>query len=247
MSLEWFLRGKKMIRKSSFIKLFLIFILAASLNVYSQTFPTNFFIDYEIKQLDQEGGILKVVFIQDKNLYSLTANSETIGILKLFGDRQITSDGLISKNGFKPFYFSHKNKKKPEKNIQSNFLHDLKKIEVIYKGQTKQYDLGDDYLDLATFMFQFNFEENNKKKYQFNVVEGKKMRIYEYEFIKDQVLTIDEQLIDSKIFEGKVNKDDRTKHYVWISKNPYRIPLKIKVTTDLGLLLDLKIKKTNLF
>src|SRR6056300_613194 len=191
-----------MIRKSSFIKLFLIFILAASLNVYSQTFPTNFFIDYEIKQLDQEGGILKVVFTQDKNLYSLTAYSETIGILKLFGDRQITSDGLISKNGFKHFYFSHKNIKKTE--------------------------------------------ENNKKKYQFNVVEGKKMRIYEYEFIKDQVLTIDEQLIDSKIFEGKVNKDDRTKHYVWISKNPYRIPLKIKVTTDLGLLLDLKINKTNL-
>ena len=68
--MEWFLRGKKMIRKSSFIKLFLIFILAASLNVYSQTFPTNFFIDYEIKQLDQDGGILKVVFTQDKNLYS---------------------------------------------------------------------------------------------------------------------------------------------------------------------------------
>ena len=96
-------------------------------------------------------------------------------------------------------------------------------------------------------MFQFNFEKKNQKNYRFNVVEGKKMRPYQYQLIKETTLPIADKLIDSEIFEGMVNEDEKTKHYVWISKSPYRIPVKIKVTTKLGLMLDLEIKETNLF
>ncbi|MFZ8943253.1 MAG: DUF3108 domain-containing protein [Methylophilaceae bacterium] len=236
-----------MIHKLIITKLCLISILLIPQVAASKQFPNTFFIEYEIKQLDQEGGSIRVEFNHKENLYSLIAKSETVGILKLFGDRQISSDGFFSKQGFKPVYFEHKNKKNPNKNIQTNFLYDIKKIDVTYKGEIKRYSLGKNYQDLATFMFQFNFEKKNQKNYRFNVVEGKKMRPYQYQLIKETTLPIADKLIDSEIFEGMVNEDEKTKHYVWISKSPYRIPVKIKVTTKLGLMLDLEIKETNLF
>lgn len=242
-----FLKGKKVNRKLYIVKISILFSCIVNFTLYSKEFPKSFFIDYEIKQLDQDGGLVKLVYNQNNDLYSIVINTKTKGILKLFGDRQISSDGYISKNGFKPVYFDHKNKINPKKNIQSKFLYDLKKIDVTYKGEVKQYDLGNDYLDLATFLFQFNFKKKKQKEYLFNVVEGKKMQTFKYKFIKDQTIAIKNQKIKSELFEGKVNNKEKSKHYIWISKQPYRLPIKVKMRTDFGLMLDFEMHKNNLF
>ena len=48
------------------------------------------------------------------------------------------------------------------------------------------------------------------------------------------------------MYEGKIISKENSTHYVWISKGKYRVPVKLRVSTDFGLLMDQVMVKTNL-
>ena len=50
----------------------------------------------------------------------------------------------------------------------------------------------------------------------------------------------------TEMYEGKIISKENSTHYVWISKGKYRVPVKLRVSTDFGLLMDQVMVKTNL-
>ena len=101
-------------------------------------------------------------------------------------------------------------------------------------------------MDLAIYLYQFNFEKRNQKEYSFTVLEGKKIRDYGYKKIRDEIIEVNNKRIVAELYEGKILSKENSKHYVWISKGKYRVPLKLELMTNLGVTIKQKIVKTNL-
>ena len=99
---------------------------------------------------------------------------------------------------------------------------------------------------MGIYLYQFNFEKKNKDKYSFNVLEGKKVREYEYNKIRDEIIVVNNKDKATELYEGRIITKKNSTHYVWISKGKYRVPLKLSLGTDFGLTINQRIVKTNL-
>ena len=69
-------------------------------------------------------------------------------------------------------------------------------------------------MDLAIYLYQFNFEKRNQKEYSFTVLEGKKIRDYGYKKIRDEIIEVNNKRIVAELYEGKILSKENSKHYV---------------------------------
>mgnify|MGYP006083412797 FL=1 len=221
-------------------------ILLISANLFSKDFPAKFDIKYELIHAKKNVGEIGVTFTETKGFYSLEATTYAAGILKLLGDRKLLSQGRIDKKGFKPNSFEFINVKKPSKNIKSKFLYNKNLITTNYKEQVIKKKLPSGILDLVVYLYQFNFIKTNNAIYNFTILEGKKVRIYRYKKLKQEAVKINKKFIQADLFEGSIIGRDSSTHYVWISKDNFRIPIKLKIQTDFGLLIEQNLISTSL-
>ncbi|MDG2252720.1 MAG: DUF3108 domain-containing protein [Methylophilaceae bacterium] len=222
------------------------FIFFTNLISAAQSFPEQFYMEYELTQANKFIGNITIQYVSKNKDYSLNAITEGQGILRLLGNRELYSAGRINNIGFIPKIFRLKNIKKPKKNIVAIFQPSSKKIEINYKDQTSFLDLKPRNLDLAVYLYQFNFEKRNQPEYNFTVLDGKKIRDYRYTKIRDEIIEVKNKPILTELYEGKIVSKENSKHYVWISKGKYRIPLKLKLMTTFGVTIEQRMVKTSL-
>mgnify|MGYP005695164447 FL=1 len=232
--------------KLKFHNFFMISFLALSLNAVAKDFPEKFFMVYDLHQTSSKLGKVNVDYSQSKNNYNLNVLVKGQGILSLIGDRKLVSQGKIKNQRFYPDKFEHINSKRPGKNITSEFFYDKKLIKSTYKGRNIEKELLEGTLDVAVFLMQFNFINTMKKSYNFKVFQGKKTRTYSYKKIKDQSIEIDKRIVETELYEGDIIGRENSTHQVWISKNNYRIPVKLTIPTDLGFIVSQELVSTNL-
>ena len=223
----------------------LIFSLC-SFSVGAKLFPKNFHSEYQLLQKNNNLGKVIVDFNQKKNKYEIKAITKAEGILKLLGDREIVSNGKLGKDGFSPKKFELKNKKKPKKNILAIFDYKNKQVKLTYKQATKNIILKENHFDVLTYLYQFNFESLSKKNYIFEVVDGKKSRTYLYSRVRREFVKTITGSLEADVYEGEIKGKNNSTHYVWILREPYRIPLKIEIKTDIGINIEQILVKSNL-
>jgi hypothetical protein len=212
----------------------------------AKDFPENFSMVYDLYQTSSKLGKVDVDYSQSKNNYKLNVLVKGQGILSLMGDRKLISQGKIKNQRFYPFKFEHRNSKRPKKNITSEFFYDKKLIKSTYKGRNIEKELLDGTLDVAVFLMQFNFINTMKTSYNFEVFQGKKTRTYSYKKIKDISIEIDKRIIETELYKGEIIGRENSTHQVWISKNNYRVPVKLTIPTDLGFIVNQELISTNL-
>ena len=227
-------------------RFFLLFIFITNLVSAAQNFPDQFYMEYELTQSSKFVGTMTIKYENKNKNYSFKAVTEGQGILRLLGNRELHSKGIINNKGFYPNKFELKNIKKPKKDITAIFQPSSKKIEVKYKGETSFLDLQPKALDFAIYLYQFNFEKKNQDNYNFNVLEGKNVREYEYKKIRNEIINFNNKDRVTEMYEGRIVTKEKSKHYVWISKGEYRVPLKLSVGTDFGVTINQTIVRTNL-
>ena len=93
---------------------------------------------------------------------------------------------------------------------------------------------------------QFNLNKISNESYNFKVFQGKKTRTYSYKKIKDESIEINKKIIEAELYEGVIIGKEKSVHHVWISKNNYRVPIKLTIPTDLGLTVNQVLVSTNL-
>ena len=102
--------------KQNLFKLIYLFVLTFfSLSLGAKPFPKSFHTEYQLYQEKNILGEVLVNFRKKNNQYVINAKTNTEGIMKLLGDREIISQGKVSSNGFSPQVFKIKNKKKSKK------------------------------------------------------------------------------------------------------------------------------------
>ena len=226
--------------------LWVVIFSLCSFSVGAKLFPKNFHSEYQLLQKNNNLGRVVVDFNQKKNQYEIKAITKAEGILKLLGDREVISKGKLSIDGFSPLIFKLKNKKKPKKNILTVFDSKNKQVKLTYKQQTKNIELKDNHFDVLTYLYQFNFESLSKKNYIFEVVDGKKSRTYLYNKVRSELMTTNAGSLEADVYEGEIKGKSNSIHYIWVLREPYRIPLKIEIKTDIGINIEQILVKTNL-
>ena len=226
--------------------LWVVIFSLISFSVGAKLFPKNFHSEYQLLQKSNNLGRVIVDFNQKNNKYEIKAITKAEGILKLLGDREVISKGQVSIDGFSPLIFKLKNKKKPKKNILAIFDSKDKQVKLTYKQETKNIALKEKHFDVLTYLYQFNFESLSKKNYIFEVVDGKKSRTYEYNRVRSEFIKTISGSLEADVYEGEIKGKSNSTHYLWILREPYRIPLKIEIKTDIGINIEQILVKTNL-
>ena len=223
-----------------------VIFLLCPFSVVAKLFPNNFHSEYQLKQQNNNLGRVIVDFNQKNNQYEIKAITKAEGILKLLGDREVVSKGQLSIDGFSPQIFELKNKKKPKKNILAVFDAKGKQVKLTYKKETKNILLKEKHFDVLTYLYQFNFESLSKKNYIFEVVDGKKSRTYLYNKVRSELVTTSAGSLEADVYEGEIKGKSNSIHYIWVLREPYRIPLKVEIKTDIGINIEQILVKTNL-
>ena len=227
--------------------LWVVVFSLCSFSVGAKLFPKNFHSEYQLLQKGNNLGRVIVDFNQKNNQYEIKAITKAEGILKLLGDREVVSNGELSIDGFSPKKFELKNKKKPKKNILAIFDAKNKQVKLTYKQETKNILLKEKHFDVLTYLYQFNFESLSKKNYIFEVVDGKKSRTYLYNRVGREFIKTIAGGLEADVYEGEIKGKSNSTHYLWVLREPYRIPLKIEIKTDIGINIEQILVKTNLF
>ena len=217
-----------------------------SFSVGAKLFPNNFHSEYQLLQQSNNLGRVIVDFNQKNNQYEIKAITKAEGILKLLGNREVISRGQLSIDRFSPEIFELKNKKKPKKNILAEFNSKDKQVKITYKQETKNIVLKEKHFDVLTYLYQFNFESLSKKNYIFEVIDGKKSRTYLYKKVRSELMTTGYGILEADVYEGEIEGKSNSIHHIWILREPYRIPLKIEIKTDIGINIEQILLKTNL-
>ena len=226
--------------------LWVVVFSLCSFSVGAKLFPKNFHSEYQLLQKGNNLGRVIVDFNQKNNQYEIKAITKAEGILKLLGDREVVSNGELSIDGFSPKKFELKNKKKPKKNILAIFDAKNKQVKLTYKQETKNILLKEKHFDVLTYLYQFNFESLSKRNYIFEVVDGKKSRTYLYNRVGREFIKTIAGGLEADVYEGEIKGKSNSTHYLWILREPYRIPLKIEIKTDIGINIEQILVKTNL-
>ena len=236
---------------------FFIILVVLSHNVFAyKKLPPKFFIDYELFQfiklrnVDIEktqisSGEIKLNFERKNKNYDLNIKLTTKKFLKLYGDKVLDSQGSIHKKGLSFNTFVLKDLKKPKKNIRVLYSKKKERVLIEYKKQITEKQNIENLLDIPSLILQFHFEKS-KPKYTFDFIDGKKIRKVIYQKIKDEKITIDNNIYMTELYEGTVPLVKNSEHFVWLSKENYRIPIKIRFKMKGGLMIDKKIKRSNL-
>ena len=94
-------------------------------------------------------------------------------------------------------------------------------------------------------LFQFNYKDY-QDEYTYEIIEGKSIKKFRYEKVEASYIEDMPTLKNTDLYKGEIIGQKNTIHYLWISKHPYRIPLKARIKTNFGLLVDLKLVETSL-
>ena len=242
--------------KYKFSKYLLVLVLFSQTLFAFKKLPENFYIHYELFQFIKlrnievektqiSSGEIKLQFQQQEKKYDLNVLLKTKKFLKFFGDKDIQSTGFVSNTGLLFDSFKLNDLKKPKKNIHVVYDRKKDKLKVEYKRKTTEKKYVGKLLDIPSLILQFHFEKT-KPTYSFDFVEGKKIKNIKYKKIKDESITIKGKSYLSELYEGEISLAKNSKHFVWLSKGTYRVPIKIRLRMKGGLMIDQNLKTTDL-
>ena len=242
--------------KYKFSKYLLVLVLFSQTLFAFKKLPENFYINYELFQFIKlrnievektqiSSGEIKLQYKQKKKQYDLNVLLKTKKFLKFFGDKDIQSKGFVGNNGLLFNSFLLNDLKKPKRNVSVTFDRKNDKLKVDYKKKLTEKKYVGNLLDIPTLILQFHFEKT-KPTYTFNFLEGKKVRNIEYKKIKDESIRINERNFQTELYEGEIASVKNSKHFIWLSKSAYRIPIKIRLKMKGGLMIDQNLKNTDL-
>jgi len=236
--------GEMVKNKSKLFSLILLLCMATHA-VVAKEYPKDFSIKFDLYHSKKNIGQVDIKYIQNNKDYEFKASLKTKGILKLFGDREFHSIGLVKKEGFLTKKFEIKNLRNRKKNILVKTNLSKKNIEITYKNKKNIKSFLNDPQDLISLLFQFNYKDY-QDEYTYEIIEGKSIKKFRYEKLDASYIKDMPTLENTDLYKGEIIGQKNTIHYLWISKHPYRIPLKARIKTNFGLLVDLKLVETSL-
>ncbi len=173
-------------------------------------------------------GSAKITYnLIDGNHYQLKWLTEGRGFAALlFPDLLQVSEGFLIKTGLQPVNYLYQFGNKTEKTRTANFDWLNKKVTMQTSKGTKTEDLPEGAQDLLSFMYQF-MHVVPLQHMQLPIVNGKKLRIYDYSFEGEELInsTLGE-IKTLHILHSGIDSDEKTE--LWLAIDYQYLPVKIR-------------------
>ena len=154
----------------------------------------------------------------------------------LFPDLLQTSDGLLTKTGLQPNQYSYQFGKKADKSRFANFDWSAKKVMLQTVKGTKTEELPEGTQDLLSFMYQF-MHVAPLQHMQLPIVNGKKLRIYDYSFEGEE--QVNSTLGEIKTIHILHSGNDEEKTELWLAIDYQYVPVKIRKIENDGKVVEM--------
>jgi Protein of unknown function (DUF3108) len=169
--------------------------------------------------------------------YSIKWLTEGTGFTAVFfPDLLQTSEGVLTKTGLQPKQYSYQFGKKADKSRSATFDWQAKKVMLQTVKGTKTEELPEGTQDLLSFMYQF-MHVAPLQHMQLPIVNGKKLRIYDYSFEGEE--QINSALGEIKTLHLLHSGNDEETTELWLAIDYQYVPVKIRKIENDGKVVEM--------
>lgn len=192
--------------------------------------PNKVTLVYELKR---DGVLFANVtehFTQDDNQYAIKSVTEGIGIYALLGKRELTSRGVVTKQGLKPLHFESLQSKNAKKALINDFDWGNNTLHMQIKGRQQTQALQEGTQDLLSIMYQFMFQPPIQATFAKPLTTGKKFYVTDYQ-VADKVQVQKTQAGDFNVVTLTEKNTDEPK-MIYLAKDHHYLPVKVVMYDD---------------
>lgn len=215
--------------------LFLIASILALPAMAASTLPSDISLKYQVIKNDIPFANIKEHFQVTGDTYAASSVAKGVGVFALFGERKLSSQGLVTKQGLKPQHFELHQGDKASKTLITDFDWKKNQLNMQIKGNVQTVALKPGTQDLVSYAYQFMYAPAAlKTPFSVDLTTGKKLKNYPYK-VEPETLNIDGKDIET-IHLVPVKKDPSgkdTKEF-WLAKAYHYLPVHIVVIDKRG-------------
>ena len=219
---------------------FLAFLITFSSLVSAQqsALPKRVQANYAVTKNGLPFAKVRELFVITGNTYQVESVTKGIGIYALFGERQLTSQGEVSRLGLKPKRFQLHQGRDEKHSLIADFDWPNKILQMTVKGEHKEATLTAGVQDLASYPYQFMFlPKPLKNRLLLTMTTGKKINLYEYKVgNKKELIKIADKQYSTMHLAQVVNeiaeKTDRKD--LWLAADKYYLLVRLVMVDDQG-------------
>jgi hypothetical protein len=209
----------------------LVLVMVASLLVtqFAYAAPKSIKLTYEVKRDGKLFGHVTETYSQKGKQYQLQSVTKGIGVYALLGERQLRSQGDVTKEGLRPKHFESLQSTNSKKTLINDFDWKSRVLSMQVKGEKQQVSLLAGTQDLLSVMYQFMFKPPAVGPLTLSVTNGKRLKTHQYK-VTAQAAPLVTDAGTFKVVELLEADDDAKKIYLAVDK--YALPVKIVVQDD---------------
>lgn len=195
--------------------------------------PKNIQLEYELRRNGKLFAKVKENFNQDGRQYKITSITKGIGIYALMGERKLSSNGDISKEGLKPKHFELHQGDNDNKSLISDFDWAKNSLNMQVKGDNKTEKLEKGTQDLLSYAYQFMFAPpTSQNDIKVTLTTGKKLNLYTYKVIARgiKLKVAKTQFKALQIANTPEAGDD--KKQLWLAEDKFYLPVRYQLIDE---------------
>ncbi len=227
--------------------------------VHKTTPPQTINLVYEVLLNGKPLATVTESYQQVGNEYHVLSVTKGIGFYALKGERQLTSDGLVTAEGLKPLHFELRQGDNAKKWLATDFDWVNNKLNMTIKGELKTEPLVLGTQDLASFPYQIMRQfigptlvagaaQKEPNTITLNVSTGKNVREYHYKVAaRDVVLTLAAGTFKTvHLVSVEVDPASREGKQLWFASEQFYVPVRILMTDSNGAVIEQSLKSLQL-
>lgn len=180
--------------------------------------------------------------LTDDGHYKLSSEMSMPVVLFISGSIEQHSEGLVTPQGLQPVSFQQKTT--GSKRQLANFDWTANRVTLDTGKRTDVLDLPSGTQDFLSFMYQFMFIPPLDDM-RLNIVTGKKLKTYLYEFEGEESLTTKMGALHT-VHIARTTNDGDEKTELWLSVDHRHLPVRIRKTDKDGAAIDLIATRLNI-
>jgi len=207
---------------------------AGQTTIANAALPKRVIATYAVTKNGQPFANVREQFTVTDNQYRVESVTKGIGVYALFGERVLTSEGVVTSLGLKPSRFELRQGDNPRKALLAEFDWEKYNLRMTVKGKLKEAKLEAGAQDLASFAYQFMYlPQPLKNSVTLSLTTGKKLNQYQYN-IQTEAEIIETAGVQYKTLHlAPAEQGDETKE-LWLAADYHFIPVRILLVDENG-------------
>lgn len=190
--------------------------------------PRQLTVEYDLLQQGVTIANIRDELTVKGSQYTLASVAEGKGIYKLMGERTLSSQGSVVKQGLRPEHFESRQSKRPEKALISDFDWKKKMLNMQIKGEQASEKLSKGTQDLLSVMYCWMWQPPKDKQVSLAVATGKKLATHTF-VVTEEATPLQ---TEAGVFNVIKLADTDGEKTLYLAKDKNYLPVKLVVQDD---------------